>query len=87
MGGGLDALASLHGPLLGINQSSEVAELVRFLMYLDNVGLGPYVFFSDCDWVVSSFPQGRIETTGAMHACADLWGGVARGSEFGTRGM
>eukprot|EP00959_Pyramimonas_sp_CCMP1952_P376367 7883495-Pyramimonas_sp.AAC.1 len=55
-------------PLPGLNQSSEVAELFAFNMYLDNVGLGPYEYLSDCDWVVSSFRRGRCETTGAMHA-------------------
>ena len=59
-----DLVASLCGLLPGLHQASDLAEAFGLLMYLTHVALGPYRYHSDCDWVVSSFQRGRLETTG-----------------------
>ena len=42
-------------------------------MYLQHVGLGPYVYHTDCAWVLTTWQGGREHSTGAQHVHAGLW--------------
>ena len=40
--------AEIHGHLPGLHQDVPASEAYGFLMYLQHVGLGPYVYHTDC---------------------------------------
>ena len=65
--------ACLSGPLPGPIQTSPAAEACGFLGYLRHVGMPPYLYHTDCQWVVDSWLGGPLCCTAAAHIHADLW--------------
>ena len=64
------------GPLLGPLQEVPIAEAYAFLFFLSHVVLdasGRAVFYTDCQWVVSTYAAGRQQATSAMAVGAQLW--------------
>jgi hypothetical protein len=65
--------ASVCGPLPGPIQTTPAAEAYALLAYLRLVGLPPYDYAADNQWVVDSWLGGRAHCTGGTHVHADIW--------------
>ena len=70
---GLGVTARLRGPLPGLQQEVPAAESMALLVYLENLGVGEAIFFTDCMFVVDTFHKGPAFSSHGWFVYADIW--------------